>query len=267
MKGVFWGERPVDAVVFDLGGTLIDISKPIQAVEKAFIEIAQELIDRGYDPVPGATRLQSAIGEDVDAIFAQREADGEQTEVNHADVLRDAYSSLGLQLDDETLHKVMEIEQRAWWSGVSLAEGAIETLVTLRSRGVALGVCSNAPYHPPLTRKLLDQLGVAGLVDSIVLSAEVGYRKPSPKMFAAAAAGLACDPPRMVFVGDRAREDVEGAKATGMLTAMVTKADPLSKDHIADAIVNRLTEIPELFSPAPAGGMATTQLEKWGAQI
>ena len=67
-------------------------------------------------------------------------------------------------------------------------------------------------------RRTLEELGVAERVDRIVLSGEVGVRKPAPGIFEQALAQLGLDPLEAVFVGDRLVEDIAGAAAVGMST-------------------------------------------------
>ena len=59
---------------------------------------------------------------------------------------------------------------------------------------------------------------MTGLVDAVVLSGEVGARKPEPAIFEAALAALGVDAAAALFVGDRLVDDVAGAAAVGMTT-------------------------------------------------
>ena len=58
--------------------------------------------------------------------------------------------------------------------------------------------------------------GVADLFETIVVSDEVGWRKPKPVIFERALGHLAIQPGEALFVGDRADIDVVGAQAVGM---------------------------------------------------
>ena len=83
----------------------------------------------------------------------------------------------------------------------------------LAARGVALAVVSNWDERLP---RLLAALGLAERFAAIVVSAEVGVEKPHRRIFEIAAERLGVAPGRIVHVGDRRLEDVEGAEAAGL---------------------------------------------------
>ncbi len=58
--------------------------------------------------------------------------------------------------------------------------------------------------------------GLAGFVDSPVISSEVGYRKPHPSFYGAACARLGLPPARVLCVGDDPENDVRGAQRAGL---------------------------------------------------
>jgi len=83
----------------------------------------------------------------------------------------------------------------------------------LAARGLALAVVSNWDERLP---RLLAALGFAERFAAIVVSAEVGVEKPHRRIFEIAAERLGVAPDRIVHVGDRRLEDVEGAEAAGL---------------------------------------------------
>jgi putative hydrolase of the HAD superfamily len=90
------------------------------------------------------------------------------------------------------------------------------------ARRFRLGVISNFDYAPT-ARGLLEREGIQGLFDSVVVSAEVGWRKPKPIIFEVALAELRVAPGETLFVGDRADIDVLGAKRAGLKAAWVNR--------------------------------------------
>ncbi len=91
--------------------------------------------------------------------------------------------------------------------------GAVETLRTLRARGLKIGLVSN--YDARLHR-VVAELGLRPFFAAVIVSAETGWAKPSPRIYAAALHALGVDPPEALMVGDRPKEDVAGAAAAGL---------------------------------------------------
>jgi HAD superfamily hydrolase (TIGR01509 family) len=115
---------------------------------------------------------------------------------------------------------------------VALSEAAtfpphyVDLLRALRAR-YRLAVVSNFDYTPTALA-MLAVAGVTELFDTIVVSDEIGWRKPRPEIFEAALERVAVRPAEALFVGDRADIDVVGAQRLGMAVAWVNpKPAPL----------------------------------------
>ena len=95
------------------------------------------------------------------------------------------------------------------------------------ARDYRLAVVSNFDYTPT-ARRILDAAGVTELFGTIIVSDEVGWRKPKALIFEEACRRLAIEPAQALFVGDRADIDVVGAQAVGMPVAWINRAgEPL----------------------------------------
>ncbi len=86
-------------------------------------------------------------------------------------------------------------------------------LAELRGGGLRLGLISNWDERLP---RLLEGLGLAARLDVAVYSQQVGVEKPHGRIFAAAVERLGLPAARVLHVGDRRRQDVEGAVAAGL---------------------------------------------------
>jgi FMN phosphatase YigB (HAD superfamily) len=238
----------IKAVAFDFGMTLVSVKRPNAELDQAFETIATLLTERNYDPVPGAARLRSAIGDTVDAIFSAHEEKGELKESDHLATVASAYRAIGLDLAPQDLIDVVVIEQKAWWSGITMGSSAASVLKQLRVSGLKVGVCSNAPYYSRATHEQFQQLGLVELVDEVVLSADVGYRKPSPVIFARILEQLETPATNTIFVGDRQREDIAGAAKAGMRTVRIREHfDDDSGVWEADAVIEEISQLPALL--------------------
>ena len=90
-----------------------------------------------------------------------------------------------------------------------------------------LAVVSNFDYTPTAVG-LLRGAGIADLFDTIVVSDEIGWRKPRPEIFTEALTRVGVKAGDALFVGDRADIDVVGAQRMGMPVAWVNRdAAPL----------------------------------------
>jgi FMN phosphatase YigB (HAD superfamily) len=83
-----------------------------------------------------------------------------------------------------------------------------------------LAVVSNFDYSPTAIG-ILRSAGVLDLFAAVIVSDEVGWRKPRPDIFHRALAATGADPARTLFVGDRADIDVAGAQRVGMHAAWI----------------------------------------------
>ena len=104
--------------------------------------------------------------------------------------------------------------------------GAREALLRLRAHGVATGVVSNFDGRLP---GILAGLGLAELLDVVMLPGEARVAKPDARIFQLALARLGVDAASAVYVGDDRARDVEGARAAGLsaidATGLATLAD------------------------------------------
>jgi HAD superfamily hydrolase (TIGR01509 family) len=83
-----------------------------------------------------------------------------------------------------------------------------------------LAVVSNFDYSPTAIG-ILEAAGVRDLFTAIVVSDEVGWRKPRPDIFHEALRRAGVEPHATLFVGDRIDIDVVGAHAVGMDAAWI----------------------------------------------
>ena len=90
----------------------------------------------------------------------------------------------------------------------------------VRALGLRTAVAANTFDPPELFRADLEAQGIGGRVDAVVLSCEVGVRKPHPGFYAAVAKALGVVPAAVMFVGDRLREDVPAPPTPGCRPAL-----------------------------------------------
>lgn len=119
-------------------------------------------------------------------------------------------------------------------------------LGTLRSTGYKLALVSNYA-HGGVLRDALRRLGLASAFDALVVSGEVGYLKPHPRIFQEALRKLGVPADEAVMVGNDIPCDVEGAKKAGLkaVWAPYPRVAPPPAHPSADAVIARLADLPE----------------------
>ena len=120
-------------------------------------------------------------------------------------------------------------------------------LAELNDRGVPWGIVTNgaSSQHGKCRSAGLDQLA-----RFIIVSGEAGYAKPDPRIFwdALTAAGLTV-PERVMFVGDNAQADIDGAKRIGMMAAWVSRDRQYPADLLPpDLTIDHVTELRDLVT-------------------
>lgn len=101
------------------------------------------------------------------------------------------------------------------------APGAARLLERLDASGVKLGLITNGPVD--MQRAALDALGFAPRFRVVIVSGDrdVAARKPSPRVFRLACAGLETRPDETLMVGDDPTGDVRGALDFGMQAVLI----------------------------------------------
>jgi len=206
-------QRRIQAVVFDAVGTLLHLREPVgetyarraaqagvtlpaSRLEEAFgrvLAAAPPAVHPGT-PLAGAASLERAWWrERVRETF--RAADGVARFTDF-----DAFFE-GLW------------EYYAGAAAWSVARGARPALRQLRAAGLRLAVLSNFDQR---LRGLLRALELHAFFDTVTLPSDAGAAKPDRAIFDVCLKRLGLAGHRAVYVGDRAEEDLRGARAAGM---------------------------------------------------
>jgi putative hydrolase of the HAD superfamily len=199
------------AVLFDWGGTLMS--------DEWSDEIALEghtagLAALGRDGLPDAEAFTSYLREHEAELFPSAGED----EIDIAAVMSGSFRDQGVELTDDDVRLFLQAAHEAWSSHYVLADSTHALLEALRARGLKLALVSNTASPQWLLQPMLERQGIAERVDAIILSSEVGKRKPHPAIFERALSELDVDASVALFVGDRLEADVLGASRIGMKT-------------------------------------------------
>jgi putative hydrolase of the HAD superfamily len=199
------------AVLFDWGGTLMN--------DEWSDEIALEghtagLAALGRAGLPDAEAFTRYLREHESELFPLAGED----EIDISAVMAGSFRDQGVELTDDDVRLFLQAAHDVWFSHYVLADSTHALLEALRARGLKLALVSNTASPQWLLQPMFERQGIAERVDAIVLSSEVGKRKPHPAIFERALSELQVDASDALFVGDRLEADVLGASRIGMKT-------------------------------------------------
>jgi putative hydrolase of the HAD superfamily len=123
---------------------------------------------------------------------------------------------------------------------------AAGALGSMRALGVRTAVVSNWDCS---LAGLLGALGIGGLLDKVVTSAEAGSRKPAPGIFEVALEGVYCRPERALLVGDSLDIDIAGGRAAGIRSVLLDRAAASDVEDVER--ISTLDNLPALLSGSP----------------
>jgi putative hydrolase of the HAD superfamily len=215
-------------VIFDLWETLVDW--PREEAAANYAELAQTV---GVEPA----RFEAAWVE----ARAEREI-GPLLEAT-----RSIVRSLGA--GDHVVERVLDVRREHTRKMLRPRPGAVETLAELRNRGFRVGLISACSGDVP---DVWPQTALAPLVEEPIFSCSVGFSKPDPRIYAAAAERLGVEPSECLFVGDGANDELAGAERAGMKAVLILRPGETEPPwEEARGWQPRITSIPEVLQLVP----------------
>jgi putative hydrolase of the HAD superfamily len=225
-----------EAVLFDALGTLVELDPPWPLLRTALaahdVEIDEEQAREAMLAEMAYYRVHHMEGHD-DASLAD-------LRTRCATVLREHLpADSRLPTADLSEALMLAIRFRPY-------PDAAPALGRLRHFGIRSAIVSNWDVS---LRKTLGEIGLTGLVDEIVVSAEAGVAKPAPGIFELALARLRCPARKALFVGDSPETDIAGAQGAGLRAVLVDRAAAAPEQEGVERIFT-LENLEELLAPA-----------------
>ncbi|HEY6470015.1 MAG TPA: HAD family hydrolase [Candidatus Dormibacteraeota bacterium] len=126
----------------------------------------------------------------------------------------------------------------------ALLPGARDLLVALKHTGSRVVIASNAIWRTEADYwSDFRAFGLDGLIDAVVCSVDLCWRKPCDRFFDAALdeAGVAAE--ECLMIGNSEDKDIVPSKARGMRAIRVAIEEPLPSASAADAVYGSLDEV------------------------
>lgn len=215
-------DQPIQAVLFDFHGTLAQVEPLTRSVEHAAAECGVALAPYQATILADALGALGWMGSGQPAKvlpdFAAAWADRDLSQADHREAFLGMASQTSGAFDGfaEAMYQRM-VSPEGWVAHVDAAP----TLERLRRLGASTAVITNIGFN---LRPVAKQLGFEHLIDSWILSYEVGWCKPDPAIFRHACLSLEVDPESALMVGDSLAD--AGAKDLGCRTYLLPRADP-----------------------------------------
>ena len=183
----------MQAVIFDMDGTLIDTERVSQAAWRRAaqdfrIEIPEHILHAFVGcSIPNAMNMID--DEFGDPAFTER-----------------------------LFNRRHEIFDATWEDELELKPGAAEAGAAVRERGLAAALATSSVRDRAITS--MERLGLMELFDAAVFDEDIEHHKPAPDVYLVAADHLGVEPTRCVTVED-SFNGVRAGAAAGMRTIMV----------------------------------------------
>jgi len=228
------------AVLFDLGGTLVEYYKSSEfqgILEMAMNEIQQLLFEK------------MAIIYEQDDLWKRVEEENREAGDFRVRPMEDRLVNI-FQLQEFAqesafITKLCSNFLRHIFEKSNMYPDTIPTLEEIKKRGFKTCLVSNTPWGSPaiLWREELAKQRILKYFDATVFCRDIGWRKPASQIFTRAVSMLRVDVKDCVFVGDDPRWDVSGPRAVGMDAILI---DRTGASH-GKSTISRLQELLDLL--------------------
>ncbi len=201
----------VATVLLDAGGVLLDLDYPYlrRLIEARHVPVSETALSRAE----ARARME----------FHRRVSEGGTVRGTWRDYFHLILHDVGLPAaaHDGVIDSLWEAHHRVglWTQAIP---GAVDVVTRLRSRGLRIGVISNAEGQ---VARDLDEAGFRGQLEKVIDSHVVGVEKPDPEIFHIALRELGASAETAVFVGDVPAVDVAGARAAGIAPILLDRHD------------------------------------------
>lgn len=245
----------IKGVFFDVGGTLYSYRK-MRAATADLMGVLAEKFGLSHDP---------------DVLLAHYAAASRQVDVLHADkaawLFRDyaeaVFIAFATRLERPDLHVHFDwyepLQREHLVGSLELRDDCHDTLDRLKARGLYLSVVSNADDNQ--LEPLIERAQLHRWMNHCTSSEQARSCKPDRRFFEVALAKSGLSAGEVLFVGDSPEQDIAGAHAVGMRTALITEPGSPPPMHVGkktvepDVRISRLGELPRVVEALSAQRM------------
>jgi putative hydrolase of the HAD superfamily len=242
----------VKAVIFDYGGTLVQMKKPWEEVKPKVVLAAYTALKQAGLKLPFEQYQRFN-----DLVFQRCKEleDKENRDIPDLVAYQEIVDTLFPSCTKAWRRRAAARANSAAWASptmcLRLRRGTKPALRKLRTLKLKMTVLSNH-HNPQALIEHLNELGIASYFSEVVVSASTGLRKPDPRFFEMCLRRTRVHPDQAVLVGDSLEYDIKGAKEAGIRTILLCVElpyDRLSPRRInPDFVTHDLLEVPRIVS-------------------
>lgn len=236
----------IRAIGFDLFNTLIT-AEP-RTIDEAQNRLIHSLRQSGFalESEPFFQAYREATG----YFWEESRKNGKET--HNRFWISAALVSLGYPVPPEDPRIAIAVNAyfSAFFECCHLLPGTQQMLRTLKE-SYRLGLLSNFT-HAPAARKIITSLGLTPFFDVLLISGELGFRKPHPFVFLQLIKHLGMKNYEVLFVGDEPESDITGARESGLKPVWTTYVQDMNIPT-AQRILYSDTEKPDSTVPRISG--------------
>ena len=234
----------IKGIFFDLNGTLMEYGNLTQANHDHESFIFSYLFNKGMN-IP-----RKIFDENVKNYFdieIPKEIPSNLTLFEYK--LQQLTIKLDVYLKREELEELAIFSIQAWANNHNIDKNAFKILSELKEKNYKIALVSDFD-HPPYIYKFLEKHKLISYFDSIIISGNLGVKKPNPKMFNMALRETRLYADEVLFIGDSMELDIQGALGVGMISILIDRQssyDLVENFNENYFIVNSLSKLEEII--------------------
>jgi putative hydrolase of the HAD superfamily len=221
-------KQQVEAVLFDLGGTLIKTTEIPSVMKKI---LSHRGIKRSLEEIS----------------TAQKKAEEGLDFRDLATLLDEFWVQWNLRIlenlpVESDLRELAEFIATRWWdySGVTLYPDAEKVLPSLKARGLRMGVITNGLQSD--VDEILPKVDLQNFFEVVVVIDTLKKMKPDPEVFLYALEKLKTTTSNAIFIGDEIEADYKGAQRAGLTAYLIDRDDKFHDENL-----NKISSLEDLF--------------------
>jgi 2-haloalkanoic acid dehalogenase type II len=230
-------KNTIKFIFFDLGETLLDLSKLSSCVKNSILRLLPEL-NKDFD------EFVFEWGHKTNNLFFDIR---EKKFLHIRDIiflsLKEILKKRTIKINDKLLFELIDNILINFINTTSLYPDSIHVLKKLKQSNFRIGLITDCDLN--VANGILKKHNLSNFFDIVIVSSEIKIYKPNPLIFKEALKRTKCNSNEMIYVGD-SEIDIKGAKEIGINTVIINRNEIKNKKFGINPDF-RIKELSELF--------------------